>query len=65
MPGRPEEAKDRKQYENKVEERFGRGEFSDVSGIAAGNVIMGCWVGNFVTAQDVLDAIDDPGTILE
>ena len=39
MPGQPEEAKDREQYENEVEERFGRGEFPDVSGIAAGNVI--------------------------
>ena len=58
MPRRPEEASDREQYENEVEERFKRGEFPDVSGVAVGNVIMGCWTGKFAIAQDVLYALD-------
>lgn len=43
--------------EDEVAARYSRGEFPDVSGLACGHVIQGCWAGGFSNAQEVADGL--------
>jgi hypothetical protein len=38
-----------------IEERYKRQQFPDVTGYQHGDVILGCWRGQFATAADALD----------
>ncbi|KAF2013559.1 kinase-like protein [Aaosphaeria arxii CBS 175.79] len=46
--------------DGEVEERFGRGEFPDVGGLEGGygDVVVGCWRGEFESAGDVLGFVE-------
>ena len=43
-------------YEDKVNHLFGSDDWPSVDGIEGGNIILGCWKKDFVTAQTVLGA---------
>ncbi len=42
------------EYRQYVDERFKAGQFPSVSGLLAGDIMIGCWTGRYQTAYDVL-----------
>lgn len=38
-----------------IEQRYKKQQFPDVTGLWRGDIILGCWRGQFATAKEVLD----------
>ncbi|KAI0876494.1 kinase domain-containing protein, partial [Hypoxylon argillaceum] len=46
------------EYRQYVDERFKDGQFPSVADLVAGEIIMGCWMGRYETADDILRDFD-------
>ncbi|RDL36264.1 Protein kinase-like [Venustampulla echinocandica] len=57
-PGAPEIAEEKIAYEKEVSEALSQGEYPDVTRVVGGRVILGCWMGQYLTAEEVLLALD-------
>lgn len=57
-PGPFETGEELEEYRQLVDGLFRRGEFPDLDGIWGGVVIMKCWMNEYTSAQDVLQALE-------
>ncbi|KAF1993259.1 kinase-like protein [Amniculicola lignicola CBS 123094] len=51
-------AEDYRSYDERVEERFKNREYPDVDGLFGGTIILGCWTKEYLSADNVLQALD-------
>ena len=56
-PGPFETAKDKYDYQRKVNTLFSQGKFPDTTRLMGGKVIMGCWTRGYRTVEDVLRSL--------
>jgi hypothetical protein len=45
-------------YEKEIAKAFNEGRYPDVTGIVGGSVILGCWMKQYLTAEQVLRALE-------
>jgi serine/threonine protein kinase len=45
-------------YVDRVESLFRKGQYPDVTELSAGQVVMGCWMKSYTTADQILSAFD-------
>jgi len=57
-PGPFKSAEDCLSYDELVEDHFRNRKYPDVNGIFGGSIILGCWTGNYSSADDVLQALE-------
>ncbi|KAI9752907.1 MAG: hypothetical protein M4579_005425 [Chaenotheca gracillima] len=57
-PGSPESIDEKITYEKEVAEAFQQQNYPDVTRVAGGDVILACWMTKFLTAEEVLQALD-------
>ncbi|KAI9652865.1 MAG: hypothetical protein M1821_007783 [Bathelium mastoideum] len=57
-PGPFKSAEESRNYDERVEEHFRNREYPDINGLFGGAIILGCWTGKYMSADDVLQALD-------
>ncbi|RDL33191.1 Protein kinase-like [Venustampulla echinocandica] len=57
-PGPPETIDEKMDYEKEVAQAFHQGKYPDVTQVVGGSVILGCWMKQYLSAEEVLLGLD-------
>lgn len=62
-PGPFTEEESLPEYDQRVEELFRRREFPNVNGLFCGDIVLGCWHGEYNSIDDVIRALDEEDSL--